>query len=62
MSPTKREFDFGSCANSKGHDQTAVMNDGEQRPELYFALAQDDLNMRVLRMLESTFSVPLTGI
>ena len=30
---------------------------GEQRPGWYFARAQDDLNVRILRMLEDTFSL-----
>ena len=33
------------------------MMDGEQRPGCYFAHAQDDMNLRILRMFEGTFSL-----
>ena len=38
-----------------GHMPRACIN-GEQRPELYFAYAQDDLNLHILHMLEGTVS------
>ena len=37
-------------------DTTECMN-GEQRPGCYFAHAQDDLNLHILRMFEGTFSL-----
>ena len=37
-------------------DTTECTNE-EQRPGCYFTHAQDDLNLRILRMLEGTFSL-----
>ena len=43
------------CPQIKSLDTKECMN-GVQRPGRYFAHAQDDLNMRILRMLEGTVS------
>ena len=42
------------CLLTESVDTTECMN-GEQRPECYFAFAQDDLTLRILRMFEGFF-------
>ena len=43
------------CLLTELFDTTKCIN-GDQKPGLYFACAQDDLNLRILRMFEDTFS------
>ena len=42
------------CLLTESSDTTEFIN-GEQRPGWYFAHAQDDLNLRILRMFDDTF-------
>ena len=44
------------CPHTESLDTTECMN-GEQRPGWYFAHAQDNLNLRMLRMFEGIFSL-----
>ena len=44
------------CLLTELLDTTECMH-GEQRPGCYFAHAHDDLNLRILRMFEGTFSL-----
>ena len=62
MQTGKPRSDFASvqsdqglhCLLAESLDTTECMN-GEQRPELYEAHVQDDLNLCILGMLEGTF-------
>ena len=51
------QSDLGlQCPLTESLDTTECMN-GEHRPGQYFAPAQDDLNLHILRMLEGTVSI-----
>ena len=49
------------CPPTESVDTTESMN-GEQMPGQYFAHAQDDLNLRILRMFEGTFLLDAANI
>ena len=44
------------CPLTESLDTTVYIND-EKKSGWYFAHAQDDLNLRIFRMLEGTFSL-----
>ena len=55
--PRSAQSDQGlHCPLTESLNTTKCMN-GKQRPGWYFAHAQDDLNLRILRMFEGTFSL-----
>ena len=49
------------CPLTESLDTTEYMTE-KQGPGLYFAHAQDDLNLRILRMFEGTFSLDTVHI
>ena len=52
----RAQFDRGlHCSLTELLDTTECMKE-EQMPRWYFAYAQDDLNLRILCILEGTFS------
>ena len=49
------------CPLTESLDTAECMN-GEQRPKWYFTRAPDDLNLRIMRMFEGSFSLDATQL
>ena len=54
------QSDLGYCPLIESLGTKGYMN-GEQMPGLYFTHAQDDVNLCILRILEGTFSGPISS-